>query len=1410
MKQGLRLYIMGEQVDLSSQPDILYNYVVDDIMNPSVVRNSFSKTITIPGTDRNNRIFNQYWNLERVNFDDGFRANRKNTFSIYKDSTLYETGYCRLDKITRNLGRITYQLSLFGGLGDFLYSLAYSDDASAGEGRQKKLSDLIYRYEEGGEIVDFDFTINKDTVKEAWDNINSYYSKWKFLNFAPAYNGLPSDFDANKVLINVQGATQPPAGTRPAYNRKSGMSIITATTVDGSAFTAYNGYVLAEMDSEKVESEMREFRSYLQRPVFRVKEIIKACCDPENNGGYTVHLDPDFFNFENPYWEESWITLPMLTSFDYVGSTESETATARLEPPVTGMTTTGTSGYWEDRRFVISDHESSRPMQLTVDFDLEAILSSIPGGTLYPSARQWSGAEKHYMSSILVQLVAYDAFGKPVAGSDVYNLTSSFGTRRTGSDGRQIQNIIPVPSDYDYKIPYGNTYITETSGFAPRDGRYVWGNGFRMTIKNVPSTAYVKLLVTKLYKTQQSQYNSWKYLWKRNSAPGQVTTYEGYSLVGFDVTVKSVEVSFQTEESIRTNSKFAKTTVLGTDYSPADFLLSYCKQFGMFFVKDVAKMEVDILTRRNFFKRDEVVNIQDLIDRASDMTITPIPFDKKWYKWSVDYEDSEYGEAYEKLYGEVFGSKTVNTQYNFNNSTEEVLGDTILKGAVQATERSPYYCYNPNSPAVGAWYYNGFKYLLFDSNDNTNTTDMEVPNTGTIDLYSGMTEYKYYDLFDKVQLHKEDNGSSEGANVLLFFNGYQDLTVNEKNLGYIISDDTSVGAILNESRPCWLWSATDTDINGDSICIHITQAPKFSRYVMYPTSGYITKSWDFGLPNELFVPGAVNIEEGTIYSQAWDSYISDLYNENTRIVECKMRLIGKPSIDWLRRFYFFDGGIYRMLSITDWNMSQYGLTKVKFVKVQDLDNYDMLPMTNTPTIKLTLSKYNIAATGETIEWHVTVSDGGHWYMEYPSELLVTGLDERGGAEGNASGTIEFPANPNTNQSMTYAIRVFADPSSDSVEVEQGYAAFYANRLDPSYVIPASGGSTQWRVYSEVPWTAYTQNSGYASISPSTGDATEGTIITFTMNANPDYSRRYANLILTNGAGQINYKYAVYQEAAEGHNISMNPTGFLYLPASGTSRTFTVNATDPWRFYSYGIATTDLPDPRNVPSSVTAFTYTLAANTGATKFDMPWVELVDYSAQRSGYAYIYQWPTFALYYNSMEGGYSGTLQPSNPNGFLDPNGQSVLVSENVYREHKPGNNLYQPFNYTFEMAFPEVIDTITSGAFEDCTGLTGIHCEGIFQIGPRSFKGCTNLTGITMSDVQIIGDNAFEGCNALTVSLPPYLSSIGADVFSGTTFTEITFQNTSAWWGSVGKDANWLRGSNITIVHCTDMDVPANS
>ena len=51
---------------------------------------------------------------------------------------------------------------------------------------------------------DLSFTANIHTIKEAWDALaNKTNGKWQTLNFMTAYNGLPEDFDAKKILINT-------------------------------------------------------------------------------------------------------------------------------------------------------------------------------------------------------------------------------------------------------------------------------------------------------------------------------------------------------------------------------------------------------------------------------------------------------------------------------------------------------------------------------------------------------------------------------------------------------------------------------------------------------------------------------------------------------------------------------------------------------------------------------------------------------------------------------------------------------------------------------------------------------------------------------------------------------------------------------------------------------------------------------------------------------------------------------------------------------------------------------------------------------------------------------------------------------------------------------------------------------
>lgn len=60
MHNDVRLYIAEQKVEWKSTPEILYNYAVGDLTNPTVVKNSFSKEVQIEGTPTNNKIFGQF------------------------------------------------------------------------------------------------------------------------------------------------------------------------------------------------------------------------------------------------------------------------------------------------------------------------------------------------------------------------------------------------------------------------------------------------------------------------------------------------------------------------------------------------------------------------------------------------------------------------------------------------------------------------------------------------------------------------------------------------------------------------------------------------------------------------------------------------------------------------------------------------------------------------------------------------------------------------------------------------------------------------------------------------------------------------------------------------------------------------------------------------------------------------------------------------------------------------------------------------------------------------------------------------------------------------------------------------------------------------------------------------------
>ena len=134
--EKISLYIAGKKVDLDEQSFILYNYASRDLSNPTIVKNSFSKQITLQGTPVNNEIFGNFFRSDRLTKIDkkftgvNFNPLQKMPFAIYDEkSNLIESGYVKLNSVTREKNRIFYAITLYGELGLFLYNLSYGEDA---------------------------------------------------------------------------------------------------------------------------------------------------------------------------------------------------------------------------------------------------------------------------------------------------------------------------------------------------------------------------------------------------------------------------------------------------------------------------------------------------------------------------------------------------------------------------------------------------------------------------------------------------------------------------------------------------------------------------------------------------------------------------------------------------------------------------------------------------------------------------------------------------------------------------------------------------------------------------------------------------------------------------------------------------------------------------------------------------------------------------------------------------------------------------------------------------------------------------------------------------------------------------------------------------------------------------------
>jgi len=185
------IYIEDYKLDLLQDISTEFTYTIDDINDFGSKNTSFSKTLSLSGTARNNQIFGFIFDLGNANFTDdtlpnvnyNFNASKSAQCKIFIDKVQIFKGTLRILEIVSEGKTIEYQCSVFGELGGFMNSLGNS-----------RLEDLDFSA--------YDHTYNVSNITGSWDasagsgyyyplidygNVSTDKVNFQFSAFRPAF-----------------------------------------------------------------------------------------------------------------------------------------------------------------------------------------------------------------------------------------------------------------------------------------------------------------------------------------------------------------------------------------------------------------------------------------------------------------------------------------------------------------------------------------------------------------------------------------------------------------------------------------------------------------------------------------------------------------------------------------------------------------------------------------------------------------------------------------------------------------------------------------------------------------------------------------------------------------------------------------------------------------------------------------------------------------------------------------------------------------------------------------------------------------------------------------------------------------------------------------------------------------------
>lgn len=942
------LLINNFPVDLSDEGiSILFQRQRTDYTNPTIVRNSFTKTIKLPGTKTNNSIFSNLWKLDRyVNINGGdFVPSKREPFILLKDGNLVEQGYVKLNNIVWNSNNdsYTYEVTLYGELGNLLYGLSYNIDSITEEVSPLTLADLDFGFNE--------FRISKDLVNSAWKRLDGdtstsgdNYKIFDTINFMVSYDGIPqaNNFDTKSVWCSVDRKADVKWKDHHYYANQFPSEIVEDNVTYKyintrlSKMDPEDHYAFMELKKDLSPLEMRDLRSYLLRPVINIKKMFEAIGKYiGDHYGYTLDMSDPFFNTYD--FKSTWMTLSMLYEID----PDVESGTKFTKKQLLSNTSSPASylisfckiyGIYLDvdyfgKKLTLTRlpnfFNREKINELKVDLSREIKITPLSfdkASYTFDYAEGDSEFLKKYKDTYGIQYGSkkvntgyrFDASTAPYIDNNIYRqgvdsidqsiyyrypyfAKNSFGTDMLFTYPAALMDEANLPT---YKLFDTDTY-KKTGEIKTVDGEMspYW---YPSISDESNSTVYVYNVVNSGYQFMNVWWGGLRpQVWQDSFPKLQCHSEDNKAVDGKNILVKFSgfrQAKYghltSTEDRIYWNQDSYTDNII--DATSVNYLLSDDNQYLKQFVGKNCYYDCPIPSYSVGGNYLMVINRLPAFSRAS-------------YLYTRDYAKIP------AFYVGPYGGYTI----------------TGSSSSVGITKSNTYYRTSVNSSSGRQYsYFSGYEYKP----NHRYFIAAAVKTSSASSIRSG-NNYAHPDiigstLIDSNDLQYSDKVQLIGSIVEIGNTSLNRLTsLSTNNISSSVSWDTE-----------YLMVYDLTEIGMEDKLTTVDAAIEYFGMTELRV-GYsydLTETLDFGISRELYVPNCTYKKDIGVYNEYWKHYISDVYSVNTRVMECYCFLDNIDKV--FREFYYYNNCLWILSKIVDWSMSTK-LCKATFIKVNDIINY---------------------------------------------------------------------------------------------------------------------------------------------------------------------------------------------------------------------------------------------------------------------------------------------------------------------------------------------------------------------------------------------------------------------------------------------------------------------------------------